>query len=955
MRKKFFRRYYFIFLSIFFSGIIIQAAVHSSDAGERPQIREEEDTIVFEGKWYRYVLGKDGINKEFIDTRTGIDYLNHENTSRIFHVLRNNLSYGSTEIDYENGVLTARLSTSGILIKCRVEVHDGYFTFELVESNAESMDTFTLVHLPVTLDEHVGKIINVCHNEQFGIGVLALNIRTRCLMTQADLPVLEASGESFTGGLTGIKAAVLAAPADSILHTIGQMEKYEGIPHPEIDGVWAKISPGTKKSNLTIDCNEHNVEKVIQYAQEGGFECIIIEMEEWAESAGTYTVNKKNFPRGLDGLRTVVSKIHSAGLKAGTKFLVGCIGKDDPYVSPNPDPRLFKLRSRTLAREISPQDTTIYSTYSLVQFPLMEPFAPKEMDIQIENEIISYSGLVPEGYNPRFTGCGRGLHNTGANSHKSGEKIFHLAQRRDYYIIDPNTSLADEVSERISGVVEGAGLDLVILDGEEFISVHDPLWYFEALIMNKVCAKLPEGVLIQSGNVPHFNWHYISRYEEGTLHSFGSSGTGEGRINGGVGKAADNFISAQAGVWEISIDNISENSINRDFFETAGAKCIGFNVPFSLRATVSTLDGFGRTHRILDLVRIYEDLRRREYFSENVKSMLRKPGGDYTIQKDGLDHWKFVSVTRFTRDIDVNPESTPAEWKIHNPYGSQPAELRITALPARAAYEDKDNIVLTDFQPRGYFQMTSAEPEFTSMLSASTELIKEGQFSGRLTGYNSKRQRSLWSAQTMKFPVPLNLGRNRSLGVWVFGDGSGAVLNIGLGDDREARFKDHLIRLDYTGWKYIEFFRSASADLFNLQWPYPPSGGYNDFNYGQVMYLSLFLNDVPSSSRATIHLSPIKALKESFTSLVNPSITIGNRTITIPLTLEPYYYLEYKPNGVVTMFSPEGYSVSTIRLPGAPPVVKGGDTAVSFSSTTLTGGPGRCKVTMILKGDALKD
>lgn len=46
------------------------------------------------------------------------------------------------------------------------------------------------------------------------------------------------------GGVVGAKIALFGCPAAQALDTIGAIELAEGLPHPLLDGVWAKQAPG---------------------------------------------------------------------------------------------------------------------------------------------------------------------------------------------------------------------------------------------------------------------------------------------------------------------------------------------------------------------------------------------------------------------------------------------------------------------------------------------------------------------------------------------------------------------------------------------------------------------------------------------------------------------------------------------------------------------------------------
>jgi len=48
------------------------------------------------------------------------------------------------------------------------------------------------------------------------------------------------------GGVIGSKIALFACPAAHALETMGAIEVAEGLPHPMLDGVWAKVATNAK-------------------------------------------------------------------------------------------------------------------------------------------------------------------------------------------------------------------------------------------------------------------------------------------------------------------------------------------------------------------------------------------------------------------------------------------------------------------------------------------------------------------------------------------------------------------------------------------------------------------------------------------------------------------------------------------------------------------------------------
>jgi hypothetical protein len=72
------------------------------------------------------------------------------------------------------------------------------------------------------------------------------------------------------GGVVGSRIALFGCPASEALETIGQIELAEGLPHPFIDGEWAKISPEATASYLIIDFGETTLDAALELTRQAG-------------------------------------------------------------------------------------------------------------------------------------------------------------------------------------------------------------------------------------------------------------------------------------------------------------------------------------------------------------------------------------------------------------------------------------------------------------------------------------------------------------------------------------------------------------------------------------------------------------------------------------------------------------------------------------------------------------
>lgn len=180
----------------------------------------------------------------------------------------------------------------------------------------------------------------------------------------AHRPVLTAHADQEVR-LEGEKIAVLGCPSEALLEILGQIEIENGLPHPTIDGIWAKQSPAVMRSQIFGHLSEDNVDDMIHFAKLGGFGTIVIYHRSLFHSHGSYLLNREYWSHDA-ALNAASDKIHAAGMKFGVHNLNLVISKHDPLIQPIPSPGLmaYASRERVLAADIGPTDKFIPTTTS---------------------------------------------------------------------------------------------------------------------------------------------------------------------------------------------------------------------------------------------------------------------------------------------------------------------------------------------------------------------------------------------------------------------------------------------------------------------------------------------------------------------------------------------------------------------------------------------------------------
>lgn len=976
---------------MFITSVLITLSSSAPLSGSA-KIEPLPDQTVFENDWVRFGISNDGGISTFMDKTNAKDYLDRGIRRKVMSLEKDGQTYSASGVQYSNGFLGVEFAGAGISARVKVEAYDHYFTFELADLSDRDVERFTLMELHVAITDSVGRVVTIARNKDFAASVMGLNMETNttAVANSPFVTVYDALPSFLTGekaladkedkksvglfayslpsvGLVGIKCAVIGAPTHRFLPLVETIEREHGLPRQTFEGKWGKLAPEMAESYLAIDYTENTVEEIIDFAKRGGFSYIVNYGHIWAKSTGHFLIHEENFPSGVLGVKNAVRKIHDAGLKAGFHILVGGISKNDPYVQPVPDPRIRKDGEYTLAEDIDESSPMIPLSSSPETHTTVPRFAGGGVDIQIDDEIISYRALSKEPpYS--FSECQRGENGTKPSPHKKGAKVYHLAEIWDTYSLDAKNSLLDEVSTRIGQLVNECGIDMVYLDNSIYPEVQDvPDWYALSLNNYSYFKKWNRDVIVQHGwYFSSFGWHFASRGCSGDWVCIGTKAYADRYRFGAAHRGYSmNYIPTEFGWWGVHIHTPYCEATYPDELEYIMAKALALGSGYSLETTSRVLKTYGRTDELLEISKNYITLMKNNYFPPAVKKQLLEPGKEFTLKHEPGEKWNIHPV-EYGPDMFLSlRRNEGTSFTYINHFHDQPLKFRLRALPGLAQYGDPENIRLEDFDDISGFNAQTASnidtritTSVVSSMTAAPEEEPNGKKSGRFSAWGLKKNfANQWCTQKIRFAKPVNLLSHKALGLWVHGDGSGNLLDIQIFDRNGRYYRSHYADLNFSGWKYFEFHKPEEARTYEFQWPYGSYFSGRSFSYEEVPEIgfSYLINAIPSSGKVETCLAGLEALKEFPAKLVNPSISVNGRTLRFPVSLAPEEYLEFDENGEYRVYNGNAHVVASGKAEGEIPVVISGENRIAIESGYECEREARAKLTMITVGKPLTD
>ena len=527
------------------------------------------------------------------------------------------------------------------------------------------------------------------------------------------------------------------------------------------------------------------------------------------------------------------------------------------------------------------------------------------------------------------------------------------------FLPDGDSTLFTEVAAKTAELYNKAGFDMIYLDaldGGDAVAGRENAWHYQSKFTFEIFKRLDRPAIMEMSTFHHHLWYVRSRMGAWDhpnrshkrfidLHC---------RANASLERQ---FLPGNLGWWAFKTwQGPMGEPTHTDDIEYLAGKALGNDYGLSLMGiNPANVDSIPALPRLAAIVRRYEALRHANYFNDAVKDRLRTPAEEYALLQDEEGEWRFRPV-RYDKHRFEGSAPRSQQWTVNNQFEKQPLRLRIEALSGLAAYDNPDAIVLADFGNEDQFTDRAHQPGVSAAFDSTTEQLKAGSQSGRFTATNSTETRTrAWCKVGKKFSPPINLSGHEGLGLWVYGDGQGQVLNLQQTSPSHLShgIADHYITIDFKGWRYFALLEPEGARHADYSWPY---GGHyaiyrESIRANQVETLSLWYNDLPTKDTVTCYVSPIRALPVAPATLRNPTIQLGDRKLRFPVAIETGQYLEFRGLDDCRLYGKKGEEISKVTPQGDIPMLKPGKNELRLTEDTDKEGIlSRAQVTVITQG-----
>ncbi len=592
--------------------------------------------IVLENARFRAVIGENAVWDAFTDKATGRELCPPGQRLPMALARVGARNFPASKALLARDRLTLEFAGCDTRIVYRVESQPDWIMLDVVEITGTRPDRLTLLRGGATIVEHAGSILGAAWNADLAVCLRAATLSTQVSVSRrGEWSELSATTQDGPGPrLEDAAVAIVVARTEELRTILHRLSLAYELPHNHQDGAASKDLDIARGSYWFLGFGEKDAERVIDYCRRTGLRQVMLSSGAWCSSPGHYTINTGFYPEGLESLRRTVAKLHTEGILVGMHCFASKVAKHDPFVTPVPDRRFWVDREARLAAQTSAEASEITLEEDLREWPgspvasqkVWEGGVDKHRDAIIDDEIVTYESIGPEGKWNTLVGCRRGAYGTRAASHGAGTAVRHYGVDGciNGYIIDQETDLLDEVAGRLAEVFNGCDFDMVYFDGSEDVDrrrFHYYLSNFHATALGKF-TKRP--VIHMGGGMSHGLWHSFTRNATidqypGTYLSYLAAGgtiaqfpTCKDHIDTSVRRVLEcheNMLPGELGWFGVNPARGNYDGLQFDEIEYLMTKSLALDAPISLQTSFTAMEAHPLTPDILEIIRQYEEIR----------------------------------------------------------------------------------------------------------------------------------------------------------------------------------------------------------------------------------------------------------------------------------------------------------------------------------------------------------
>jgi len=669
--------------------------------------------VTFTTTSFRLSLDEKGIVTELTDIHNDLNYAADESTFLVGIKTEGSIL---DPVGFKaQGEQVSYLFPGELRVDLEILNKGDYLRLEVVGvSDEERTDAILWGPIRTTIGETVGEFVGVVRNQDYAIGIQALNVKTTggaliddegFVAPRGSAALVQEYGSSLQAfcidrtrpqtievwngfgntavvanpefGLPGSAIALFGVEEKGALELIGQIEQEEGLPHILIDGEWVKSSPLAGRPYIISSFGESTVDMMLDFTEKVGFYSLYQShpFANW----GHFDLIPSLFPNGRQGMKACVEKARERNIRMGVHTLTNFITTNDPFVSPLPHPGLASFAGTKITgslgesdTEIPIEDTTFYHKVTTLQ------------TVRIGDELIRFSGISKE--SPfKLLNCKRGAFGTTAASHNKGASVARLIDH-PYKTFYPNMDLQNEMIDNLVDFFNETGVSHLDFDGHEgaYSTGYGDASkdYFALRFLEGVDHMVVNGTSQSS----HFYWH-LNTYMNWGEPWYGGMRESHNEIRfNNQATLERNYQPNMLGWFWFQAGTTLEE------MEWMLARAAGWNAGYALVVNPIAIGKNPYTQEVIEAIRTWEEAKHRDLFNESQKSLLKAGEYDFSLYKisENEFHLQHYKKLKFEHENLVLQPGQPhySEWEFRSSSEKQDLVIRLQASGEEGEIEE---------------------------------------------------------------------------------------------------------------------------------------------------------------------------------------------------------------------------------------------------------------------------
>jgi hypothetical protein len=610
------------------------------------------DSIVLENAEMRLEISSRGTARSLIHKESGQECLARDVNVPMFTLTQDRpydnelqlaypaevTEFSAVAVNREGDDLLIEFDRVGYSALVTIKVTDAYIAFRLEKltyhgytslrsKRKTQVDETLFVQLPVRTRKNLGEWLNVMWDDEVAVNLLATDPYARIRAKEQQGYHLFQAGTDNDVQLEGVGAALITTTTAHLLDRIARVEEDYGLPR----GVESRRSREYGYSYYEASSiNPQDAAQHIAYAKQSGLRAMDVYYLSFASSAGHFPW-RPEYPRGMDDLKTLVAQIKQAGILPGIHIHYNKAHKQDAYVTPQPDPRLNLAESFSLSKSINAADAII----PVEENPRLCTLDDERRILKIQNELVTYERYTTT-LPYQFEDCKRGALGTHASPHEISSRVALLdVDTWPVFVrLTQNTTIQDEVAERLKNIYEQAGFQFVYYDGAE--DVPPPYWHTVSRAQWIVSQKLaPQPLFAEGACKSHFSWHILTRgnaFDVFKPEVIKEATRAYPAVE--IARAEKDFTRINfgwIGYWAPGKETMGTQP---DMLEYVTSRAAAWDCPIAIQSDLQAMDAHPRTADNLEVIRRWEEVRAQKWLTQEQKTSLRNLEQEHILLVD---------------------------------------------------------------------------------------------------------------------------------------------------------------------------------------------------------------------------------------------------------------------------------------------------------------------------------